>query len=82
MATGSRNFVAAALTESPLCGLKLGDRNSLTGVVRERAAGIRIPRSSSAAVPPVSWAGVAPPLRLHPLGPVPRFTFSISRLVN
>jgi len=49
--------VAAALIESLICGLKLGDRTSLTGVLRERAAGIRPPRSSGAAAPLVSWGG-------------------------
>jgi hypothetical protein len=49
------HFVAAALPKVPIRALKLGDRTSITGVLRVIIAGCRRARRFSAATPPVRY---------------------------
>jgi len=55
---GFTHFVAAALPESPICALELGDRTSLTDVSRLLSTGLRRACSISATAPPVRFREV------------------------
>ena len=52
--------MAAALPKAPTCALKLGDRTSLSGVLRRQQTGFRRARSLSAAAPPVRFVCSSP----------------------
>ena len=60
---GFTHLVAAALPESLICALKLGDRTSLTGVSRGPSAGLRRACSTSATAPLVRFGGMVKPGR-------------------